>query len=149
MELPRYQISTNEDQTVFWFTSQGPKGNIVKLVIYTPMNELGVYNLALGDFDPKTNHTDFESVTNNSDRDKVLASVVDTVYGFFAHKPNLVLHFKGSDKARTRLYQMAIANFIEELSKDFDVFGKLNGKILRFTKGINYDAFLIQLKKES
>ena len=98
MELPRYQISTNEDQTIFWFTSQGPKGNIIKIVIFTLMNEPSVYNLALGDFDPETNHIDFENVTNNSDRDKVLASVVDTVYAFFAHNPNVVLHFKGSDK---------------------------------------------------
>ncbi len=147
MELPRYQISTNEDQTIFWFTSHGPKGNIVKVVIFTPMNEPGVYNLALGDYNPETDKTDFENISNNSDRDKVLASVVDTVYGFFANKPEVVLHFKGSDNARTRLYQMAIAVFIEELSKDFDIFGKLNGKILRFTIGINYDAFLIQLKK--
>ncbi len=149
MELPRYQISTNEDQTIFWFTSQGPKGNIIKIVIFTLMNEPSVYNLALGDFDPETNHIDFENVTNNSDRDKVLASVVDTVYAFFAHNPNVVLHFKGSDKTRTRLYQIAIANFIEELSEDFDIFGKLNGKILRFTKGINFEAFLIQIKEES
>lgn len=149
MELPRYQISTNEDQTIFWFTSQGPKGNIIKVVIYTAMNENGVYNLALGDYDPKTKKTNFDRITNNGDRDKILASVVDTVYGFFANRPNLVLHFKGSDKARTRLYQMAIANFIEELSEDFDIFGKLNNQVLRFKKGINYDAFLIQLKKES
>jgi hypothetical protein len=44
---------------------------------------------------------------------------------------------------------MAIANFIEELSANFDIFGTLNGKILRFTKSINFDAFLIQIKKEN
>lgn len=148
MELPRYQISTNEDQTVFWFTSQGPKGNITKIVIYSEMNEPEMYNLALGDYDPLTDIIDFESVTNNGDRDKVLTSVVDTVYAFFANNPDHILHFKGSDLARTRLYQMAIANFIEELSENFDIYGKLNNKILRFRKGTNYEAFLIQLKKE-
>jgi len=39
MELPKYQISTNEDQTVFKFVSDGPNGKITKIVLYQPMNE--------------------------------------------------------------------------------------------------------------
>ena len=149
MDLPRYQISTNEDQTVFWFTSRGPKGDIIKIVLYSEMNEPQLYNLSLGDYDQESDKIDFDSITNNVDRDKVLTSVVDTVYAFFAKNPDCVLHFKGSHNGRTRLYQMAIINFIEQLSEDFDIFGKLNNKILRFTKGVNYEAFLIQLKKKS
>ena len=131
MELPRYQISTNEDQTVFWFTSHGTKGDITKIVLFSEMNEPQLYNLSLGDYDQES-----DKITNNGDR--VLTSVVDTVYAFFAKNPDSVLHFKGSDKGRTRLYQMAISNFIEQLSEDFDIFGKLNNKISRFTKGINF-----------
>ena len=147
MELPRYQISTNEDQTVFWFTSHGTKGDITKIVLFSEMNEPQLYNLSLGDYDQESDKIDFDRITNNGDR--VLTSVVDTVYAFFAKNPDSVLHFKGSDKGRTRLYQMAISNFIEQLSEDFDIFGKLNNKISRFTKVIIYEAFLIQLKKKS
>ena len=73
MDLPKYQISTNEDQSVFKFLSIGPNSKITKIVLYQPMNEPDLYNLALGDLDIRTGEMDFEITTNNGDRDKILS----------------------------------------------------------------------------
>jgi len=148
MELPKYQISTNEDQTVFKFISDGPNGKIAKIVLYQPMNEPFLYNLALGDLDPKTGEIDFDIKTNNGDRNMILSTISETVYAFLYQRPNCAIHFKGSDSVRTRLYQMAISNYFEELSEDFEIQGKLRYELLRFTKGVNYEAFIIQLKNK-
>jgi hypothetical protein len=148
MELPRYQISTNEDQTVFKFISDGPKGKITKIVLYQPMNEIDLYNLALGDLDHNTGEIDFDSKTNNRDRNVILATVSETVYGFLFNRPYCSIHFRGSDTIRTRLYQMAISNYFDELSEDFEIQGKLKHELLRFKKGVNYEAFIIQLKNK-
>lgn len=148
MELPRYQISTNEDQTIFKFISDGPKGKITKIAIYQPMNEPDLYNLALGDLNVNTGEINFEIKTNNGDRDVILATLSETVYSFLFNRANCSIHFKGSDPVRTRLYQMAISNYFEELSEDFEIQGKLKYDISRFTKGVNYEAFIIQLKNK-
>lgn len=89
---------------------------------------------------------DFEITSNNGDRDKILATICETVYAFLYKRPNSSIHFRGSDAVRTRLYQMAISNYIEELSEDFEIYGKLKHELLRFEKGVNYEAFIIQLK---
>jgi hypothetical protein len=97
MELPKYQISTNEDQTVFKFVSDGPNGKITKIVLYQPMNEPDLYNLALGDLDSKTGEIDFDIRTNNGDRDMILATITETVYAFIYSRTTYSIHFKGSD----------------------------------------------------
>lgn len=148
MELPKYQISTNEDQTIFKFVSDGPKGKVTKIVIYQPMNEPDLYNLALGDLDLKTGEIDFDITTDNGDRDKILATISETVYSFLFNRPHCSIHFKGSDPVRTRLYQIAISSYLHELSVDFEILGKLKYDLLRFTKGVNYEAFVIQLKNK-
>jgi len=148
MELPKYQISTNEDQTIFRFVSDGPNGKITKIVIYQSMNEPDLYNLALGDLDPITGEIDFDITTNNGDRDMILATISETVYSFLFNKSHCSIHFKGSDPVRTRLYQMAISSYFEELSVDFEILGKLKYDLLRFRKGVNYEAFVIQLKNK-
>jgi hypothetical protein len=43
---------------------------------------------------------------------------------------------------------MAISTFFGELSEDFEIQGKLKHELKRFTKGQNYEAFIIQLKNK-
>jgi hypothetical protein len=43
---------------------------------------------------------------------------------------------------------MAISNYFDELSEDFEIQGKLKHELLRFSKGVNYEAFIIQLKNK-
>jgi len=48
--------------------------------------------------------------------------------------------------ARTRLYQMAIAQNFEEIDKLFEIEGFINGQWGKFKTGINFEGFLISLK---
>jgi hypothetical protein len=45
MKLDRYDYTTGVGFMSFEFVSKGPKGEIVKLVQYTKIDERGVYNL--------------------------------------------------------------------------------------------------------
>lgn len=98
------------------------------------------YNLALGAVNPKTGRVNYKKVTNNGDRDKVLATVVTSVYTMFSKYPNIAIHLSGGDsKSRTRLYQIAITVYLDVLKEDFEIFGKLNDKIEGFSKSSNYE----------
>ena len=77
----------------------------------------------------------------------VLATVIQTMFKFFEARPDKTLIFLGSTESRTRLYQMVIVKNIEEAEKVFQLRGITNGEIQNFVTGINYDAFLINLKK--
>ena len=39
-------------------------------------------------------------------------------------------------------------NYFDKLSEDFEIQGKLKNELLRFKKGVNFDAFIIQLKNK-
>jgi hypothetical protein len=43
---------------------------------------------------------------------------------------------------------MAISNYFDKISEDFEIQGKLKNKLLRFKEGVNFDAFIIQLKNK-
>ena len=129
------------------FTSVGPKGAIPKLVIYYELED-NVYNLAFGDKDFNTGDIDDLVITDNKDSQKVLATVASTVYAFFKKYPDAFIRASGSTKARTRLYQMGISKYLDEITADFNVFGEKDGKLHPFERNIGYDAFLIMRKKK-
>ncbi|MBK8627776.1 MAG: hypothetical protein IPN86_20100 [Saprospiraceae bacterium] len=108
MELESIYYKTDEQQEVFDFYSQGPKGNIHKRIAYTPTTIPNLWQLVMGDYNIKTDVIDFLNVTNNNDRDKVLATVGSTLYSFFSKKPSVMVYARGSTQARTRLYQIGI-----------------------------------------
>lgn len=83
MKLPRYEYSTESEAELFKFTSEGIKGSIEKLVVYSQMFQQDVYNLAFGDYDKETNSIDDTVITNNNDSQKVLATVASTLYVFY------------------------------------------------------------------
>jgi len=85
-------------------------------------------------------------VTNNNDREKILATVGVTLHYFFSKKPHTMVYAKGNTRARTRLYQMGISMLLEEYIPNFDIYGELEGDFERFRKDKNYDAFLVLLK---
>jgi hypothetical protein len=63
-----------------------------------------LYNLAFGDKDHSTGEIDDKVISNNGDSEKVLATVVATVYAFTDKYPETWIYATGSTKARTRLY---------------------------------------------
>ncbi|HMR89569.1 MAG TPA: hypothetical protein PKD51_15520 [Saprospiraceae bacterium] len=144
MDQPKYEFKrTNEIH--FDFISVGKKGEIHKRVTFIEL-QYGFFNMGLGDLNPETDEVDFYSVSDNGDRNAVLATVSEVIEAFFDLYPSHTIYFKGTSKSRTRLYQMAINHYYDELSVRFHILGELDDKMTRFKKNTNYKSFLI-LKK--
>ena len=82
MELDKYELKSGERLEVYEFISVGPNGRITKLVQYTPTNYKDLYNLGFGDKNAETGEIDDNVISNNGDSEKVLATVVATLYAF-------------------------------------------------------------------
>ena len=139
---------TNETFLDFEFESDGPNGRIKKVVRYSPQNANGVtyFNLAFGDWNRETRKIDDSAVSNNKDKERILATVAATVLEFTAHFPDVMVYAKGSTPARTRVYQMGISARWLEIESVLLVFGFRNGVWQSFQKSVNYGAFLATRK---
>lgn len=122
-----------------------PNGKIKKVVRFTPRNAGGVtyFNLGFGDWNETKRRIDDRAISNNHDRDKILATVAFVVLEFTAHFADVWVYAQGSTPARTRLYQMGIAAYWNEIVALLNVFGYANGKWESFRKHINYEAFIV------
>jgi hypothetical protein len=147
MKQPKYLLTAADDFTIFEFVSEGTHGTIHKLIEFTPTEITGLYNLAFGDKDEITGAINDEVITNNGDMEKVLATVVEAVYIFTNNTPNCLVYATGSTLSRTRLYRIGISKYLDEMQKDFYIFGEQNDQWLSFESGINYDGFIIKRKK--
>jgi len=145
MHLDKYQTKSGEQNQVFEFVSIGPKGRIPKLVQYLPTNYKNLYNLGFGD---KLLSGDFDDkvISNNGDSEKVLATVVSTIYNFTDKNPEALVHIKSSTESRTRLYRIGITKYLDEVRKHFDIFGKTENGWEDFEPNTNYSAFLVKRK---
>lgn len=146
MKVDKYQLDSDETLSVFEFISVGPKGAIQKIIDFQPMETPGLYNLAFGDKHPVTGKIDDLSVTNNSDTDKVLGTVVAALYIFLDKNPDAWVYATGSTPARTRLYRMGITRFYHEIQQDFYLFGRIGKEFYEFETGKEYEGFLAQRK---
>ena len=144
MKLPRYELKAEKSLMVFEFSSEGPKGQIPKLIKFSETTLKGFYNLAFGDKNLETGDIDDTVVSNNGDSEQVLTTVVSAVYSFTEVEKEAWVYATGSTKSRTRLYRMGITKYFEEVNKDFIVFGLRNGEWEDFTKEIEYTAFLVR-----
>jgi len=145
MKYPKYPVIANPDDHMYLFFSEGPKGKILKGVIYSQI-EGNLYNLSFGDWDQGLQQLDDSSRSNNGDRNKILATVAYTTLDFTDKFPHIQIFIEGSTTARTRLYQMGITNNLLEINQDFTVEGYRNKKWECFQPGRNYEAFLIERK---
>jgi hypothetical protein len=149
MNLVKYDYKTDPTYTSFTFQSVGPKGTIEKVVNYQTIRGFvftdgrQVINLGFGDWDAENKKVDDSTISNNNDRDKVLATVAATVLEFTDRHGHLPIFAQGSSAARTRLYQMGINANRSEVEKLFIVLGLADGKWLKFDAGINFEAFLV------
>jgi len=148
MKLAKYPLASSDNFTTFEFTSEGTKGLIHKLVRFQQTNVKGVYNLAFGDKDNTTGDIDDEVVSNNGDSEKVLATVVATVYAFTDQYQNAWIYATGSTKARTRLYRIGISKFLAEVKEDYEILGERDGDWEVFKKNIEYDGFFVRRKRQ-
>lgn len=148
MNYPRYEYATEDELNIFEFESIGTKGKVTKIIQYTEMSIKGYYNLGFGDLDLETKEINDEIVTNNGDGQKVLATVVSTVYAFTGKNPEAYVYATGSNEARTRLYRMGITYNLEELKKDYLVYGLRNDEVFEpFIVGEDYLGFLVTRKR--
>ncbi|SEL97930.1 DUF6934 family protein [Parapedobacter koreensis] len=145
----RYTYLKVPEEHYYEFYSEGPKGVIKKIIRYSLIEErpYKIYNLGFGDWDEKHQDVDDLVNSNNDDRQKVLGTVADTVIDFLNNHPHAAVFAKGSTAARTRLYQMNILAYWEEITEAFYlVQGYLNEDWQPFEKGINFEAFIIRKK---
>ncbi len=145
MKYPRYPVEASDDYTYDFF-SEGPRGRIRKAVFYLQIGK-NLFNLGFGDWNEELQDLDDSSRSNNGDRDKVLATVAFTALDFTSKFPDARVLAVGSTSARTRLYQMGIADNLLEINKNFEVEGFLEGLWQPFQRGRNYEAFLIKRKQ--
>lgn len=147
MKHLKYQYRSESQFHFFDFFSEGPKGQVRKLVEYTETGTENVFNLGFGDFDEITNGINDLSVTNNGDSLQVRATVTSTVYAFTVKYPQAWVFAIGSTAVRIRLYRMGITNNLAEISADFIVLGyKAVGNWEDFIVGEDYEAFLLARK---
>jgi hypothetical protein len=147
MNLECYSYFSNNNFLDYEFYSDGPKGKVKKVVRFMKVFEdSDIYNLAFGDVTEGNGNVDDSIITNNQDRDMVLATVANTIIDFTNHYGDRYIYAEGSTPARTRLYQMGIANLWEEISIDFEVYGLIDDVWHKFQRNVNYDAFLVKKK---
>jgi hypothetical protein len=126
MLLERYDYEIGNSFQQYDFYSEGPKGKIRKAVLYSflgAIDGIDYYNLGFGDYDESKKNINDLSVSDNKDRDRVLATVAVTALEFTSHFPGCKIVAEGSTPARTRLYQMGIAKHYAEIVELFDIQG--------------------------
>jgi uncharacterized protein DUF6934 len=101
MNLPHYNYLTSDFQA-YEFYSEGPKGQIKKIVTFSRIqDDPAIYNLTLVDVNPVSGLTSDLAVSDNGDRNIVLATVAYTVKDFSAHYGNHYVYAKGSTPVRS------------------------------------------------
>lgn len=146
MNESSYDFKKGNDEFSFEFWSVSNKKSIKKIIEFQLIDlESNLYNVALVDVLQDGSTSDI-SVSNNDDLHKVLATVFHAVVYFLKVSPQSKVFIQGSTKSRVRLYQMAIAKYLEELEPKFDIWGLFNNELQFFEKGSNYESFIINLK---
>ena len=142
-----HDLRYNADYTIFIFESKGRNGRLLKVVNFDEIDGYkNMYNLALGTI-TGAGGVDYESITNNGDRNKILVTVAQIINIFFDHHPGKSIFITGSDFRRTMLYQRAIRYGYDELIQLFTIFGetsKENEEYELFDKTKNYSGFIIE-----
>lgn len=151
MDYPKYSLENNFDSTLFEFSSIGRKGVIKKVIRFSQTNHSLVYNLGFGDklIEGDGIFIDDKAISDNGDRDKILATIANAIFVFTAYYPERYIYFTGVTPARMRLYRIAISNNLKELSLRFSIFGIVEDKNSKetavvFSASGHYKGFLIK-----
>ena len=68
------------------------------------------------------------------------------MYAFTDKYKEAQVYASGSTKSRTRLYRMGITKYLEEVLKDFIIYGETENNWELFCKDIEYIGFLVKRK---
>lgn len=147
MKLDKYALRVDYSYKIFEFTSEGPKGQITKEIIFERTGDPFVFNLAFGDKCPNTGRIDDLVVTDNGDTEKVLATIVAAVLKFLKKYPLTYVQAAGSTASRNRMYRMGISKYFLEIQEDYNIMGILEDVGLEpYQKDKNYQGFAIRSK---
>jgi hypothetical protein len=146
--LEKYNYTSDKTLKVYSFLSNGPSGPIHKIAKFSEIGQ-NIYNFGFGDYNPVTNDISDTNVSNNQDTDVIMGTLGSIIYDFTNIFLDAAIFVEGTNKARTRLYQMNINKHWERMSPVFDVFGLKDDRWEPFKRGINYDAFLGRRKGAS
>ena len=148
MNLEQYFTVSHSDYTQYTFYSEGPNGRIEKVISFNriPNMSENFYNLSFGDWDHRLLKINHLAISNNSDLEKILATVASTVFKFLVRHPYAFVYAEGATLSRTRLYPMKIAAHWLTICKLMHAYGWINNQWKPFQKGVNYEAFLAELK---
>lgn len=145
MDLVKYPFTVRKNNYEYEFFSEGPKGQILKLVRFT---ELGpsLYNLAFGDLDRTTDEICDRIVTDNQDSRRILATVAMIVYNFSAQHSGSFILATGTTDSRNRLYRIGITNNRHLIEPLFKIYGCSDGMWEPFQQNKTYQYFLVRRK---
>jgi hypothetical protein len=115
-----YDIIALGQKPYFYFESEGEKGKIPKLIIFTPIGN-NLWNLAFGDI--KNGNIDDAVVSNNHDIVKIFNTIAKVVYEFSAENPNRRIRIRPVDEKRGRLYNHIFRRNYEVISTNFNIIG--------------------------
>ncbi|WP_343672506.1 hypothetical protein [Chitinophaga sp.] len=150
MQKEKYPYKADDSLAKFEFQSHGPNGIINKTIVYSEIGKLKdgtpVLNLGFGDLNETDNTFSDISVSNNADREKVLATVASSVLDIMSHYDDVAIRAVGSTPARTRLYQMGINAIKKEIESQFNIYGFKDDEWHKIESCKNYNAFLLTKK---
>lgn len=136
-----YKYETNGTYLDYEFESVGRKG-VIKKVARFSLISIKLYSFGFGDLDEATGKINDEVASRNGDRDKVLRTVAKIIFDFTGIYTDSSVFIQGSTPARTRIYQMGINKYWDDISLHFEVFGHTGQEWEPFEKGKNYEAFI-------
>ncbi|TLV00868.1 DUF6934 family protein [Dyadobacter luticola] len=144
MNEPFYEFTILDEAHRFDFVSVG-KENIPKRIVYFTTRDPFVVTLTLGN--PLENgDLDVHSIDDNGDRNKILATVMQSIRIFLNFNPQTVVAFYGSSPSRTRLYKMVISRELNQLSDRYVIHGGNQDGVEIFSPKGEYDFFMISRK---
>lgn len=146
MKYEVYQgIKITDDYSIFLFLSIGQNGNIPKRIEFMPTEIPGVFNLSFGDVGAN-GEIDDAKVSDNGDRNKVLATVAFAVEIYLNKYPDRWVYFSGSTRERTRLYRMAVGLNLKELATKFEIYAEQQDGIVPFQTNMEILGLIVRKK---
>ena len=141
-----YEYFSLKDDILYGFMSEGTKGTIVKVIIFTLLDN-GKWNLAFGDWQNKD--VDDKVMSNNQDVVKVIGTVAKVTYNFFENYPDAILIIDPVDEKRKKLYNIVFQRHFETIKKDFKIIALLGKRRRIYSPNRMYDRFELLLKIKS
>jgi hypothetical protein len=134
------QVDDNKSNVKYDFVSIGEK-EVPKRVAIIQYQNKGLekfYNLGFGNIsidDEGNEQISDMSRENNTDKDKVLKTVITCTLHFLSNYPNSIITFYGNTSAKHRLYKIGINNNLEAIKS----YLKVKGGIIKNLKIIEND----------